>query len=136
MYNDTICQMKGVLVMYLAKNALLKIGDTYWYGILKGFDFERQHPITEDNVNDDQKSMTIEHYFAINNIDSRFAEAIKKMYNASDIWIMKPSATKDDRKYWRKRNEKCLMCTEKCKQSIVVDVYHCKEYKAKEKKKK
>lgn len=120
--------------MYLSKNALIKTGDTYWFGILKGFDFERQQPLSENDITEDQKSMTIEKYFIINNIDPRFIDILKRMYNASEIWIMKPSSTKDDRKHWRKRNEKCLECTNNCKQSIVVDVYYCKDFKEKKKK--
>ena len=121
--------------MYLSKNVLMKTENVYWYGILKGFEFEKQHAMSENDINDDQKSMSIEKYFEINSIDPRFMDILKKMYNASEIWIMKPSSMKDDRKYWKKRNEKCLACTKKCKQSIIVDIYSCKGYKEKPKKK-
>lgn len=133
MYNSQyIYKLKGETQMYLLKNALFKVENTYWYGKLKGLNFEKEHPLTEKNIDEDQKSMTIEEYFNMRGIDKKYIDVLKKMYGADKIWIMKPTNIKDDRKYWKKRNEKCLSCTKKCKQSIIADIYYCRKYDEKE----
>lgn len=111
--------------MYLSKNVLMKIGSTCHHGILKGLDFEVIHSMSEKDISGEEVYMDLYKYFEFRSIDKRFADIIKQRYKAEEILVLKPISNNTS---WKKKNEKCLLCTNSCKQSIMVSIYYCKKY--------